>query len=145
MENGNCYHFGTDKVTKPDAKRACFDMNAGLLLISNAAENANIASELAGSDDTYWLRINDAKEDGQWVVDRWGYEKPTTWTSAPFENWSTEASNDAMKNSAVITSDGTWNLVDKYATSNYICQVAPHEGSAQEKTLNGMSLKNSTN
>ena len=90
-------------------------------------------------DATYWLRINDSKDDGKWVVDRWGYEKPTSWENAPFENWNSDSENNLENNSAFIGADGTWQLVDKYHTSNYICQMPASEKNLKspEKTRSG--------
>jgi len=45
LANGNCYLFGSENLTKPDAKRICYDLGAGLLLISNSAENEYITSK----------------------------------------------------------------------------------------------------
>ena len=60
--NGNCYFFSTEKLIKPDAKRACFDnFGARLALIANAAENTFLTGQLANTGDSLWIGINDSK------------------------------------------------------------------------------------
>ena len=113
-------------------------MNAGLLLISDHSENELLASKLS-SGDSFWLRINDSKDENKWVVDRWGYEKPTSWTSVSYFNEAVEMFNDETKNSAVLNSDGTWTLGDKYRTSKYACQK--DEESKKQKTLQNGNVK----
>ena len=126
-------------MTKPDAKAVCYNMHSGLLLIEDAVENELLASHLS-TGDSLWLRINDSKDEDKWVVDRWGYEKPTFWTPVSYFNEADGMMNDDTKNSAVLNSDGTWSLGDKYLTSKYACQKYA-EKQQKQKLLNNGSQK----
>lgn len=103
-------------------------MDAGILLISDDEENSYIASKLNGDEDSFWLSINDSKNETNWVVDRWGYEKPTSWTAVSYFNWNANVENNLLSNSAIIggagVTGGEWNVVDKYANSRYVCEMA---------------------
>ena len=136
--NEKCYFFSSQAMTKPEAKKFCYDMNAGLLLVSGDSENAALSQKL-NSGDSFWLRINDSKDEESWVVDRWGYEKPASWTPVSYFS-QFENENTIERNSAVMNSDGSWSLVDKYATSGFACQM--DTTSQKDKTLNGKILEN---
>jgi hypothetical protein len=77
-----------EQMTKPDAKRACFDLGAELLLVTSNAENNYISKQLK-SEETVWIRINDGKVEGRWVVDRVGYERQTSFTEGKDLRFST--------------------------------------------------------
>ena len=111
-------------------------MGAGLVLISSANENSFLTSQLTTEDDSFWLGLNDAKEESQWVVDRFGYEKPASWTVATYMNFHPDGVNDISKNSAILKHDG-WIFADKYATSRYVCQMA-----AKQRTQDSEGHKN---
>ena len=109
-------------MIKPDAKRVCYDLNASLLIVENAEQNEFLASKLA-PEESFWLRINDGKEENNWVIDKWGYTKPTAVTPVSFFNWNTNELNDETKNSAKMDSDGTWSLADRDGLSRFVCQI----------------------
>ena len=72
--NQKCYMNFDEEMEKPDAKKVCFDLGAELILVTSNAENDYFSEQLK-SDETVWMRINDGKVEGEWVVDRVGYEK----------------------------------------------------------------------
>jgi len=96
-------------------------MGAELLLILDNAENSFFYQKR--DRESYWLRINDGKEDGKWMVDRKGYTKPTSWTEATYLQPFGTSENDDLRNSVVLmTNDGSWAIVDKYHKSDFVCQ-----------------------
>ena len=97
-------------VTKPKAKRVCFDLDSAIALVENEAENNFLASKIS-AQNALWLRINDSKNESEWVVDRWGYEKPKSFVQAAFFNWESDTTNDERKNSARIKPDAKWEMV----------------------------------
>jgi len=119
---GKCYLFQPQEAIKPDAKRFCYDLNASLLIVETAQQNAFLASKLSPGE-SFWLRINDGKQENNWVIDRWGYTKPTAVTPVSYFNWNANEINDDIKNSAKMDADGTWSLVDRYALSRFACQT----------------------
>ena len=56
------------------------------------------------------------------MVDRRGYEKPTSWASQEYFSWNSESPNAIGINSAVLTESGLWNKNDKFATSEFVCE-----------------------
>lgn len=122
---GKCYFYSTEAVIKPHAKRYCWEQRnqSQLLLISSDAENNYFAAKVAEKGvNSFWLRINDKNDEGQWVVDRRGYEKPTSWVNQEYFNWNEALPNAVGINSCTISSDGLWNRYDKFAKSEFVCE-----------------------
>ena len=122
--HGKCYLFKSNLTTKGDAKRFCYDLNASLLIVENWQQNGFLASKL-GAGESFWLRINDGLQENTWVIDRWGYTKPTARTPVSYFNWHENEINDQTKNSVIMDSDGTWRSVYGYQTSRIACQTNP--------------------
>jgi len=107
------------------AKRFCWEQKneAQLLLVSNDEENDFFSRKVAQTGSkSFWLRINDQKNEGQWVVDRRGYSKPKTWSAQEYFRWDENYPNGEIENSAVIMPDGSWIRNDKFAVSEFACQ-----------------------
>ena len=124
LYDGQCYYFSTDEVFKPDAKAFCWAREESqLLLISDAAKNAFFAQKVAEKGlKSVWLKINDKKDEGTWVVDRTGYSKPTSWADQTFLAFNQIVENTEEYNSCVLDETELWTIKDKFATSQFVCE-----------------------
>ena len=122
-----CIKYFNNAVLKPDGKKTCLENDAILLVINSRHENKFV--QQAASDNgwnTFWLGINDGKNEKDWVVDdskgtikatyfNWNYGEPNNWGG--HEENSVEFFG--VETGAKL---GKWNDVHRWEVQNFICQ-----------------------
>ena len=117
--NRKCYKISNDEQMKFDAHAICKESGSLLMLITSDEENEFARGLLTGDKKSAWLRINDSKNEGVWVVD---VEVKPSDIPASYFHFNPNSPNTDVINSAVIEKDGNWKVVDKYYLSHYICE-----------------------
>merc|ERR1712176_1597168 len=65
-----CYRFFDEEKNKPDAKEDCWSRNhSELAHVEKGWQAKALKKKLNSKAESFWLRINDHKEEGKWVVD----------------------------------------------------------------------------
>ncbi|XP_078695922.1 uncharacterized protein LOC144924510 isoform X2 [Branchiostoma floridae x Branchiostoma belcheri] len=115
--NRKCYKFSTDKMTFKAAKDAC-QRDGGMLATIDAQDtNDLVVKEIRAGRDSYWIGLNDVREEGSFV---WSDEAKSP---AVYTNWQPDQpDNGGGEDCVEMTKNQDWNDLPCSSKLNFICE-----------------------
>ncbi|KAI8517186.1 response to nematode [Branchiostoma belcheri] len=115
--NRKCYKFSTDKMTFKAAKDAC-QRDGGMLATIDAQDtNDLVVKEIRAGGDSYWIGLNDVREEGSFV---WSDEANSP---AVYTNWHPDQpDNGGGEDCVEMTKNQDWNDLPCSSKLNFICE-----------------------
>ncbi|XP_019637235.1 PREDICTED: uncharacterized protein LOC109479686 [Branchiostoma belcheri] len=112
-----CYKFSTDKMAFKAAKDAC-QRDGGMLATIDAQDtNDLVVKEMRAGGDSYWIGLNDVREEGSFV---WSDEAKSP---AVYTNWHPDQpDNGGGEDCVEMTKNQDWNDLPCSSKLNFICE-----------------------
>ncbi|XP_072049870.1 C-type lectin mannose-binding isoform-like [Amphiura filiformis] len=116
--NGHCYRYFTYRKTWSLARQFCLDLDADLVSIHSATENAILNALISG--DEAWIGFTDSETEGQFVWSDGTASDFTAWDQGqPNDNQGTE---DCAELNHVSLPDKSWNDHNCDLQHSFICK-----------------------